>query len=63
MRIVVAGAGNIGRHLAHDLHERRHDVTILEQDPATLERAQEDALVSRRERMPAAESAVEGVYA
>jgi trk system potassium uptake protein TrkA len=43
MRIVVAGAGNIGRHLAHDLHERRHDVTILEQDPGTLERAQEDA--------------------
>jgi trk system potassium uptake protein TrkA len=43
VRIVVAGAGNIGRHLAHDLHERRHDVTILEQDPGTLERAQEDA--------------------
>ncbi len=39
----MAGAGNIGRHLAHDLHERRHDVTILEQDPGTLERAQEDA--------------------
>jgi len=30
---------------------------------AEVERAQEDALVSRRERMPAAESAVEGVYA
>jgi trk system potassium uptake protein TrkA len=43
MKIVVAGAGNIGRHLAHDLHERRHDVTVLEQDPNVLERAQEDA--------------------
>jgi len=30
---------------------------------AEVERAQEEALVSRRERMPAAESAVEGVYA
>jgi trk system potassium uptake protein TrkA len=43
MRIVVAGAGNIGRHLAHDLHERYHDVTVVEQNPATLDKAQDDA--------------------
>jgi trk system potassium uptake protein len=43
MRIVVAGAGNIGRHLAHDLHRRGHDVAVIEQDPAVLDRAQEDA--------------------
>ena len=43
MKIVVAGAGNIGRHLAHDLHERYHDVTVLEQNPAVLDKAQEDA--------------------
>ena len=43
MKIVVAGAGNIGRHLASDLRERGHEVTIIEQDPETLERAQEDA--------------------
>jgi trk system potassium uptake protein TrkA len=43
MRIVVAGAGNIGRHLAHDLHGRGHEVTVIEQDPAVLERGQEDA--------------------
>ncbi|HZB04865.1 MAG TPA: TrkA family potassium uptake protein [Actinomycetota bacterium] len=43
MRIVVAGAGNIGRHLAHDLHRRGHDVVVIEQDPAVLDRAQEDA--------------------
>jgi trk system potassium uptake protein TrkA len=43
MRIVVAGAGNIGRHLANDLHLRGHDVTVIEQDPGTVERAQEDA--------------------
>ena len=43
MKIVVAGAGNIGRHLAHDLRERGHEVTVIEQDPETLDRAQEDA--------------------
>ena len=43
MRIVVAGAGNIGRHLANDLNERGHQVTVIEQDPAVVERAQEDA--------------------
>jgi trk system potassium uptake protein TrkA len=43
VRIVVAGAGNIGRHLANDLHERGHQVTVIEQDTAVVERAQEDA--------------------
>jgi trk system potassium uptake protein len=43
VRIVVAGAGNIGRHLAHDLHRRGHEVVVIEQDPAVLDRAQEDA--------------------
>ena len=43
MRIVVAGAGNIGRHLANDLNERGHHVTVIEQDPGVVERAQQDA--------------------
>jgi trk system potassium uptake protein TrkA len=43
MRIVLAGAGNIGRHLANDLHERGHDVTVIEQEGETVERAKEDA--------------------
>ncbi|HWC32840.1 MAG TPA: TrkA family potassium uptake protein [Actinomycetota bacterium] len=43
MRVVVAGAGNIGRHLANDLHKRGHDVTVIEQDPAVLARARGDA--------------------
>ena len=43
MRIVVAGAGNIGRHLASDLHERGHDVTVIEQHSETVDRSQEDA--------------------
>jgi trk system potassium uptake protein TrkA len=42
MRIVVAGAGNIGRHLAQDLNERHHEVTLIEQDPQALEIARED---------------------
>jgi trk system potassium uptake protein len=43
MRIVIAGAGNIGRHLAYDLTERGHQVSVIEQDPSTVDRAQEDA--------------------
>ncbi len=42
MRIVVAGAGNVGRHLASDLSERGHEVTLIEQSPAFLERARAD---------------------
>ena len=43
MRIIVAGAGNIGRHLAHDLQERGHQVTVIEVDPDVVHKAQEDA--------------------
>jgi trk system potassium uptake protein TrkA len=32
MRIVVTGGGAIGRHVAFDLDERHHDVTLIEQD-------------------------------
>lgn len=39
MRVTIAGAGNVGRHLAYDLAERGHDVTILEQETSVLERA------------------------
>ncbi len=39
MRVVVAGAGNVGRHLATDLAERGHEVTLIEQDKGTLTRA------------------------
>ncbi len=43
MRVVISGAGNVGRHLATDLHERGHDVTVIEQEPDVLEKAREDA--------------------
>ncbi len=39
MRVTIAGAGNVGRHLAFDLAERGHDVTIIEQETSVLERA------------------------
>jgi trk system potassium uptake protein TrkA len=43
MRVVISGAGNVGRHLATDLHERGHEITVIEQEPDILERARDDA--------------------
>ena len=43
MRVVISGAGNVGRHLATDLHERGHEVTVIEQEPDVLEKVREDA--------------------
>jgi len=42
MKVVITGAGNVGRHLAGDLAGRGHDVTIIEQEkgPATRARAE-----------------------
>ncbi len=37
MRVVVTGGGAIGRHVAADLVERGHDVTLIEQDRAIVE--------------------------
>jgi trk system potassium uptake protein TrkA len=37
MKVVVTGGGAIGRHLANDLAERDHEVTLIEQDRATVE--------------------------
>jgi trk system potassium uptake protein TrkA len=39
MKVVVAGAGNVGRHLAADLSSRGHEVTLIEQQTAVLNRA------------------------
>ncbi len=33
MRVVVTGAGAVGRHLASDLADRGHTVTLIDQDP------------------------------
>lgn len=42
MRVVITGGGAIGRHLAADLAEREHDVTLIEQDKATVESLREE---------------------
>jgi trk system potassium uptake protein len=41
VRVVITGAGAVGRHLAADLQGRGHDVTLIEQDPHVLEKAAE----------------------
>jgi trk system potassium uptake protein len=41
VRVVISGAGAVGRHLASDLHARGHDVTLIEQEPSHLEVAKE----------------------
>lgn len=41
MRVVISGAGAVGRHLASDLAGRGHDVTLIEQKPDVLETAKE----------------------
>jgi trk/ktr system potassium uptake protein len=41
MRVVIAGAGAVGRHLGLDLHARGHSVTVIEQDPQHLAEAKD----------------------
>ncbi len=41
MRVVISGAGAVGRHLASDLAARGHEVVVIEQDPATMHTAQD----------------------
>jgi trk system potassium uptake protein TrkA len=39
MRVVVTGAGNVGRHLAADLSGQGHQVTLIEQETDAVQRA------------------------
>jgi len=39
VKVVISGAGNVGRHLARDLAERGHDVTLIEQNKSVATRA------------------------
>jgi trk system potassium uptake protein TrkA len=41
VRVVISGAGAVGRHLAGDLAKRGHQVTLIEQNPDVLETARE----------------------
>ena len=42
MRVAIAGAGNVGLFIANDLLSAGHDVQLIEQDPAVVERAVAD---------------------
>jgi trk system potassium uptake protein TrkA len=42
MKVVITGAGKVGRHLAGDLAARGHDVTLIEQDKVAAARAAQD---------------------
>ena len=42
MKVVISGAGNVGRHLASDLNERGHEVTLIEQSREVAERVRRD---------------------
>lgn len=46
MKVVIAGAGNVGRHLAIDLLARHHDVTVIEQKTEVLNKAKVGADVT-----------------
>jgi trk system potassium uptake protein len=41
MKVIVTGAGAVGRHLANDLAERGHEVTLIDQDPDVIEKVKE----------------------
>jgi len=41
MRVIITGAGAVGRHLAADLAARGHDITIIEQKPERVQTARE----------------------
>jgi trk system potassium uptake protein TrkA len=42
MRVAIAGAGNVGLFIANDLHATGHDVQLIEQNPAVVDRAVAD---------------------
>jgi trk system potassium uptake protein TrkA len=39
VRVVIAGAGAVGRHLATDLAGRGHEIWLIDQNPAVTEKA------------------------
>ena len=43
MKVVVTGGGAVGRHLSVDLHDRGHDVTLIEQDRETADKLRDFA--------------------
>ncbi|HYL36489.1 MAG TPA: TrkA family potassium uptake protein [Bryobacteraceae bacterium] len=46
MKVVIAGAGDVGQYLAHILLRSRHEVTLIEKNPACAQKAGEEAGLS-----------------
>jgi trk system potassium uptake protein len=46
MKVIVAGAGNLGYFLATDLNGRGHDVIMIEQDKEIVQRGQKEVPVT-----------------
>jgi trk system potassium uptake protein TrkA len=42
VKVIITGAGKVGRHLAHDLVGRGHDVTVIEVDKGAAARAAQE---------------------
>ena len=38
MKVIIAGAGSVGRYMAGQLVQGGHEVTLLDQDPSVLGR-------------------------
>lgn len=41
MRIIIAGAGAVGFNLARELSDDKHDITVIESDPALIQKLRE----------------------
>lgn len=46
MRIAIAGAGNVGRYVAKDLHKRGHDIVVIEQNKELVDSLRDDYKVN-----------------
>jgi trk system potassium uptake protein TrkA len=38
MKVVIAGAGSVGRYMAQQLHQSGHDVTLIDNTPSVVDR-------------------------
>jgi trk system potassium uptake protein TrkA len=45
MRVAIAGAGNVGLFIANDLRGAGHEIQLIEQNPAVVERAVADEAI------------------
>ena len=59
MRVVIAGAGSVGRSIARELLDNGHEVLLIDRDPAPsgCQRAGRGVAAGRRLRVPSLEEA------